>query len=484
MTSQVFTTLRKMLPILMGVCLFGLGIYALRHLLISVDPVLVKAQIKAASSLNLALAIAATAVAYAALVGYDALALRFIGKKLPAPVVALGGFLGYAFGNNIGVSVISGGAVRYRIYSAYGLDAFEVATVSGYIAAAIGTGLTLIGLAALALHPSVIPQISTFSPMTIRFAALGILLAVSGVILFVSARGLRLRLWRFTLQLPEPRSLAAQFAMTLLDVVAAAFALWILMPVGTPDLASFIAIYAIAMMVGVLSHVPGGIGVFEAVIIGTLPSSVAVSDAAAALVLFRIIYYLLPFALGFIVVALNEARLASGLVKRMFGGGPATTRPIVGALHALAPRLAALVSFGFGVYLLMVSLVPSLRSSAIQEGEFVARLVIEGGTLLLAAIGLGLIVLSQGLARRVKAAFYLTLAVLGLGTIAAVANGFSIEAVAILVAGIVLLLPFAGGFTREASLSEGLLSLIWSAMALGLALAVFSVLMFLLRASN
>ena len=117
MRPQILTTLRSILPILIGLLLFGLGIYALNHLMHSVDPALVTAQLRSTALLSLALAIAATAIGYAALVGYDALALQFIGKALPRPIVALGGYLGYAFGNTIGVSVISGGAVRYRIYS-------------------------------------------------------------------------------------------------------------------------------------------------------------------------------------------------------------------------------------------------------------------------------------------------------------------------------------------------------------------------------
>jgi phosphatidylglycerol lysyltransferase len=483
MRPQILITLRSALPVLIGIFLFGLGIYALNHLMHSVDPALVKSQIRSTAPLSLALATGATAIGYAALVGYDALALQFIGKSLPRPIVALGGFLGYAFGNTIGVSVISGGAVRYRIYSAYGLDAFQVATVSGYIAAAIGTGLTLIGLAALGLHPNVIPQISAFSPDYIRFGALGLFLILGGVILFVSARGLQLKVGRMSLHLPAPRSLAAQLAMTLVDVVAAAFALWVLMPVGTPDLSAFIAIYAIATMVGVLSHVPGGIGVFETIIIGTLPASVPVSDAAAALVLFRIIYYLLPFALGFILVSLNEARLASGVIGRLLGGVSAASRPRVEALHGLAPSLAALVTFGLGVYMLMVSLIPSVQSSVLNEGEFIAALVIEGGTLLSAMIGVVLIILSHGLARQIRAAFYLTLLALGIGTIAALMNDFSIEAAAILMMGFALLLPFAGGFNRQAKLTEGIFSLRWFALVFGAGIAALGFFFFLHRAT-
>lgn len=467
----------------MGIGLFGLGFLALSRLMHSVDPARVLVEIRASDPQALLLATLATAIGYAALVGYDALALHFIGKPLPARIVAMGGFLGYAFGNTIGISMISGGAVRYRIYSAFGLDAFEVAAVSGYIAAALGTGLTLIGLASLGLHPGVVAQVVPFSAATVRFGALAILILSVAIILFLSIGKRRLRIWRFDLGLPPPQSLAAQLAITVVDVVAAAFTLWILMPTGSPDFVSFIAVYAIATMVGVLSHVPGGIGVFETVVIGTLPVGVPASEAAAALVLFRLIYYLLPFAIGFLIVSVNEARLAGGRLGRIAGHVPSRTRPAIEALHGLAPSLAALVTFGFGAYLLMVSLMPSVRNDALGEGEFVATLLIEGGTLLSAMIGVLLIILSHGLLRRIKAAFVLTLTALGVGAFAALLNDFDIESAALLSAGALLLLPFAEGFSRRAKLTEGVFSPAWFALVLGVIVAALAFFFFVHRAT-
>ena len=483
MTQTFLSVLKRSLPILLGIGLFGLGILALSHLMHSVSPAAVMTQIRSTAPDVLLLALAGTAVGYAALVGYDALALQFIGKALPKRIVALGGFLGYAFGNTIGVSVISGGAVRYRIYSAYGLDAFEVATVSGYVAAALGTGLTLIGLAALGVHPDVVSQIISLPPEVIRFGSLAIVAVCVAGLAYASIGNRRLSVRGIDLHLPSPGSLLAQLVITLIDVIAAAFTLWILMPAGTPDFAAFIAIYAIAMMVGILTHVPGGIGVFETVVIGTLPASVAIGDAAAALVLFRIIYYLLPFALGFVIVSLNEVRLAGGKIGRLIGGVPMANRPAFEAIHGFAPSLAALLTFGLGAYLLMVALIPSVRSDAMDDGDFLATLLLEGGTLLSALIGVVLLLLSHGLLRRIRAAFVLTLAALALGAFAALLNGFDFETALILLAGAVLLLPFASGFPRQAKLTEGVFSPAWFALVTGVVIAALAFFFFLHRAT-
>ena len=174
MAGRNFQFLRAAAPILLGIMLFALGLYALYHLLKPVNPADVAAQIKATPVNALAAALGATVVGYVALIFYDWFGLRFIGKRLDRGIVALGGFLGYAFGNTIGVSVVSGGAVRYGIYSAVGLNAFEVAAISGYIAVALGTGLTIVGVGALAVHPGAVGVYLPYTSGTIQIVAAAI----------------------------------------------------------------------------------------------------------------------------------------------------------------------------------------------------------------------------------------------------------------------------------------------------------------------
>ncbi|MFZ5752356.1 MAG: lysylphosphatidylglycerol synthase domain-containing protein [Pseudomonadota bacterium] len=347
MTRPTYQSLRSAAPILLGAGLFALGLYALYHLLKPVNPADVTAQIKATPVATLAAALGATAISYVALIFYDWFGLRFIGKTLDRGIVALGGFLGYASGNTIGVSVVSGGAVRYRIHSAVGLNGFEVAAVSGYIAVALGTGLTLVGVAALAFHPGAVGALSPYAPSTIQLVAAWITAVSVALIAWMSVSQRSLSIRGHELHLPPPADLAGQLVVTLIDIAAASFALWVLLPAGKPDHATFVAVYAAATMIGVLSHVPGGIGVFETVVIGTLAASVPVGDAAAALLLFRLVYYLVPFALAFLLVALNELRLASGIGSRLLARAP-SLQPAFATLHGFAPGLVAAVAFGFG----------------------------------------------------------------------------------------------------------------------------------------
>lgn len=470
MAFRNLQSLRNALPILLGVALFALGIYALYHLLSPVDPADVAAQIRATPPLALAAALGATAVAYGALIFYDWFGLRFIGKMLDSGVVALGGFLGYAFGNTIGISVVSGGAVRYRIYSAVGLNALEVAAVSGYIGIALGTGLTLIGLAALALHPGAIGAYLPYAPGTIRALAGGAVALALAMIVWLSATQRSLAIRGYQLRLPPLPDLGGQLVVTLVDVAAAAFALWILLPEGKPDYTIFIAIYAAATMVGVLSHVPGGIGVFETVVIGTLPASVPVSDAAAALLLFRMIYYLLPFGLAFLLVALNEARLARGLRRRLLARMPAI-QPALVTLHGLVPGLVAVVAFAFGLYLLLVTMVPSVRADALAERDLAAILLLEGGTIASAVAGVTLLIVSHGLARRVSSAYWFAMAALAAGAVASLLTDAGIRNAAFLGLGAGALVPFRAAFDRPGHLTQGVFGARWFATVFGAGLA-------------
>lgn len=452
MSRPILTALKRYGPILLAGVLFAMGIYALVHLLRPVHPGEIMAQVRAMPGSSLALAFGATAIAYAALVCYDWFGLRFIRRELPGSVVALGGFLAFAFGNTIGVSAISGGAVRYRLYAAVGLSAMEVAAVSAYVAMALGTGLTLVGLGALAIHPHAIAHYLPYAPGTIRLAAAGALVGTLAVILTVSIRQSNLHLFRVTMHMPPPRDLLGQAVVTLIDIAAASFALWILLPAGKPDFATFLAVYSAAIMIGVLSHVPGGVGVFETVVLGVMPAAVPVSEAAAALLLFRLIYYLVPFALGFLVVALTEARTLSRLARRLL---PRPAEPLVAALHGLAPSLVAAVACGYGIYLGLISLVPGMRSEALAGGDLAAAILTQGGTLASALAGAGLVVLSFGLARRQRSAFIATILLMLAGAGIALADRLDLENAVFLGLGALLLVPFRGAFDQPGRGASG-----------------------------
>ncbi len=479
MNAQLRMLLRRSLPILIGILLFFLGLYALFHLMQSVNAADVFAQMRATPLGNLVAAICATAIGYVALMGYDWSALQFLEKPMPGRVVALGSFLGCAFGNTIGISVISGGAVRYRIYAAFGLNGFEVAALSSYIAIAMGVGLTWIGITALAIYPSALQGLIPLTVDVVRLWAIAGSVGMFVLIFGISAFGGVLRFWRFEFAMPPVRILSVQLVANFADVVMAALTLYLLLPAGIPDFPAFIAIYAAATMVGVLSHVPGGVGVFETVIMAAMPEGSAVGDVAAGLLMFRIVYYLLPFAVAFLMVSFNEARHAGGFITRRFGDVPAALRPEFSAISGIVPGLVGFLVLCLGAYLLLVSVWPTARAGTVHQGELIAAILREGGTLLSSVAGVVLLILSHGLVRRVSGAYWLTLITLAGGILAAVFNDLDLESAALLAISAVALLPFSGAFHRHTKLTEGVFGPAWFALVLAILASVGAVFFFL-----
>jgi phosphatidylglycerol lysyltransferase len=459
-------------PILLGIALFALGVFALYQLLKSVNPTDVLKQARATPPATLAASLGATFLGYVALIGYDWSALRYLGKKLPARIIAIGGFLGYSFGNTIGISIVSGGAVRYRIYSAFGLNAFEVARVSTFVALAFGFGVTVIGLAALAFHPYALQSVLPWSPALTRFVATVSAAGLLGVLTWSAVSGKTFRLKKLEIAAPSPGILLGQLAFTLIDIIMAALTLYVLLPAGVPDFITFVAIFAAAAMAGVLSHVPGGVGVFESVIIASMPAGVPLDQVAAGLLMYRLAYYLVPFALALVFVALNEARLAGGLAARLLGDVSEQMQPIARTATSVAPSATGTMAFGLGVYLLLMAFVPSAIPDQIDPNDLLAAVLLEGGALFSAALGVVLILLSQGLIRRISGAFWLTESALVAGALASMLNGLDIESALLLIAAATVLWPLRAEFFRSAKLTQGVLTPGWFALVAGIVLGV------------
>lgn len=448
--------LKKHGPVLITVLLLAAGFYALYKLLAPLDFQEVLVSIRATPTHTYVLAISATVVAYCGLIGYDWSAIRYIGKRLPLPSIALGGFLGYAFGNTIGLSALSGGAVRYRIYTSLGLTGYDIAAISGFAAMAYGVGATLIGLGALALHPAALAGVTAIPPETLRPMAFVALLVLVGVILYGAARGACLRIGRFSIRAPSLGNVTAQFGFSLIDISAAAFALYVLLPSGDLNYITFLAVFAVATMIGVASHVPGGVGVFETVVIAALGSSVPLSDAVTGLLLFRLIYFLLPFVLAMILLSLSEIWMATGR------GGAAYARiePVIQAGQAIIPLAMGVLVLVSGLFMMFSGL---LRNPVTVDtlGQVLPLVVIEGGALLSSIVGSALVVLALGLFRRSRVAFWLVLLALGVGIFAALLHGNDFDRVLILAAMMLLLLPCRREFYRAARLGQGALSGEW-----------------------
>lgn len=457
---------RQFLPYVVAFLLFGAGLYALNRLLAPVDIREVAAQIRGTPWHVTGIAVLTTMAGYLFLAGYDWSALRHIGKPLPLPVAMTGGLMAYAFGNTIGLSAISGAAVRWRVYSGLGLDGYDIAAISTFTAASFGIAASLIGFTALAVHPGALGPILPLPEPTIRLLAIAAVCAVVAPLLWAAITRSELRIGRFRLHAPSLSVLGSQLVICLGDIVFSALTLYILLPDAGIGFPTFLAVFAAALMAGVVSHVPGGVGVFESVIIAAMPAGVPIDNVAAALLLYRLIYYLLPFALALILLALYEGWRLLGRRQPHTALGRALTsiEPALRAVSPLAPLLLAVMVFGSGLWMSVSALLPPMtEASELAESIFPLAFV-EGSILLTSALGAGLIVLSLGVVRRSLGAFWLTVAAMLTGAAFAVLEGVDPQQAAALVAGVLVLMPFRRAFHRRSLLTHSALTPGWIAL--------------------
>ena len=254
------------------------------------------------------------AAAYLTLTFYDWFALRTIGKDhVPYRVAALAGFCSYSIGHNVGFTVFTGGSVRYRIYSAWGLGAIDVAKICFVAGLTFWLGnIAVLGLG-ITLHPEAATAVDQLPPAINRLIGLAALAALAGYITWVSLAPRKIGRSTWFVTLPRGRSTLVQVGIGILDLTLCAAAMYMLMP-STPyiDPVSLAVIFVTATLLGFASHAPGGLGVFDAALLVALPQFDK-GELVGALLLFRLFYYIVPFALSLSLMGARELslRLAS-----------------------------------------------------------------------------------------------------------------------------------------------------------------------------
>lgn len=251
-------------------------------------------------------------LAYLMLVTYDWLAIRLLTKSIPLRRIALTAFTAFAFSNNLGFAVVTGGSLRYRGYRPLGFSAGDVAVVTLYshVCFFVGAGVVL---AAAALGDGEMLSRAVGLPITMVW--LGGLAAGLGVLAYLVLAGRvgrPVRIWRFSLPIPRLPIALGQTVTSTIDVLATAGALYLLVPQPFPlDFLTFAGVTIAAIGAGAASHVPGGLGVIEAVLLVTVPPD-AKAGLLAALLLFRLLYYLVPLGLATVLILVDMTTKGRG----------------------------------------------------------------------------------------------------------------------------------------------------------------------------
>lgn len=459
---------RTLITLLLVLLLAALGFSALTHLLREVHLHDVRQAFARIDSGRFLLALAFTAASYLALTLYDVLALRAIGRPLPYGTAALASFTSYTLSHNLGLALLTGGSARYRVYSAEGLAIGDVARVVTLAGMSFWGGIFVLTGAMLATNPSHVTLGSlALPPWLWRLAGLGLLAGIAGLLLWAGRDGRDLHLLRWRVPLPGYRLALAQIGVATFDVAAASTVLFVLVPgMSLAQWPAFFMGYILAIVAALISHVPGGIGIFEAVIVATLPST-AQPGLVAALLAYRLIYYLLPLFIAGTIVAAQEG-------QRWHHPLRTTLRGVHAVVSSIAPAMvAALVFLGGGV-LLVSGALPAVPSRMALLYKLLPLPFMEASHLAASLVGAMLLLLAPGLYNRLDGAFWLTRALLLAGAAFSLLKGLDYEeaSVMLLLAG--LLQWTRAAFYRRSRLTREVFSPGWLAtVAVVLGLAVW-----------
>lgn len=448
--------LRYLGPVLIA-AVFLLAVYLLYHKLKSYSIAQIRESIQQISYGRIGVSLFLMIINYMILVGYDWLALKAIHKKLPLPRVGLVSFVGQAVSYNFG-ALLGGTSVRYRFYTAWGFTLTEIVRLVLMLAVTFWVGaLGLCGIIFMIAPPVIPDELLRHMPIAdVRILGVILFLAACSYLVLCFTVRKPVHIFGKEFVFPAPRIAVAQFIVAGVDIVAAAACMYVLLPgdLGVSFI-DFLPSYLMAQVAVVLTHIPGGVGVFELVILH-LTQTAHEQTVFAAVLLFRIIYYIIPLLAAALLLAVYEARQRRQMLREAGRW-----------LSVLSHSIAAYMAFVGGLILLVSSTLPTLPQSVALLTAYLPRGVLYAGHFICALSGAALLFVSYGLERRQSRAFKLTVMLLLLGMAGALLKGFSWE-VALMIAVVLLAVCLARRrFYRSSFFWEEPIPLYWLAGALG-----------------
>ena len=405
-------------------------------------------------------ALSFTAASYWLLSSYDALALRYRRKVIPYSRIVFTSFIAYSFGHTLGFAAFTGAAIRFRLYSTAGVTAVDVATISAFCSLSIGIGLaTLSGVSLLADPEQAASLLHLHQGWSV---AVGVLLlsAVIAYGLWASlARGeLEIRGW--ALRPPGPAIGLVQILLSVVDLSLSTAVLWWLLPEEAHiSFIAFVGVYAAAVIAGIISHVPGGIGVFETVVLYALPD-VSREALLGSLLAYRVVYYLVPLLFGTLLFGTKEVSAQRGRFARARELASIYIAPVV-------PQIAGALTFLAGALLLLSGATPGVDERLHALYQFLPLIVVEASHLAGSVIGLGLLILARALFRRVHAAYHITFWLLTAGIFASLLKGLDFEEASVLALVLGVLALGRNAFHRPTALLSERITPVWIVSIIG-----------------
>jgi phosphatidylglycerol lysyltransferase len=435
--------------------LFGVALWTLHHELAAYTYHDIVKAFLGVPAAHLAAAIALTALSYLMQTGYDVIGLRYAEERLGYGRTALAAFIGYAFSNTVGYSVLSGGSVRLRLYSGWGLSTLAASKVIAFGVVTFWVGFLAVSGAVFLVDPLTIPSalhlpFASLKPLGALFLAV---VAAYGVLCLARRRPFAAR--GIELPVPRPALLAAQIPVAALDWACASGALFVLLPDGAGiTYPGLLGAYLLAQIAGTASQVPGGLGVFETVMVVLLAPALPASAVLGTLVAFRAVYYFLPLASAAVLLGGHELLARREGVQRV-------ARAVGRVAPAVVPMAFAAIAFLGGAILLFSGATPTVEWRLSWLMDAIPLPVMELSHFVGSVVGAGLLILAWGLQRRLDAAYLATMALLAVGVAVSLLKGLDYEEAVTLAVMLAALAPCRSYFHRKTAITSERIRASW-----------------------
>ncbi len=436
------------------VVLFILALVAMHHVIGEFTWDDIRKELFLLDNTYIALSILATVASYLLLTIFDWIGIRLTGKRVPFSSLVMTAFIANALGHNLGMATLTGGTVRLRAYSDNGLHASEIA----HIIATASIGFMLGGLFWLGVtlfnEPAYASQTFPISENSLYMLGVFLLLAVAGALLFLILGKRAVSIGKYRIHFPVWYDGLLMLAVSITELACAAAALYILLPYqANISYVAFIGLYVIAVFAGLISTVPGGLGVFEATMIALLPT-VPAHQVLATILAYRGIYYVLPLFFALLIIGMRVIRENASFLSRRLTSTQRWTTPFV------APAFSLLVFFA-GAALVLNGNLPLQLSTSDVANLPVALPILELSHISASALGVALLILARGLYQRIGLAWWLCIAGLSLAVILTMLVGFRWPLSLALIALIAALWSARRRFNRDAALFDPARNMTW-----------------------
>jgi phosphatidylglycerol lysyltransferase len=405
---------------LAALLVFAGVVLVLHHQLAHLHVRSVLARLHAIPRRQVVAALATAAASYWLLSTYEVLAFAYLRRVIPYTRILFTSFIAYSFGHTLGFAAFTGTAIRFRLYSSAGCSAVDVATVSAFCSLSFGIGLATVSGLSLFLAPTHAVSVLRLHHNWSLLLGTLLLAAVAAYLLWACLARVTLEIRGWALRAPGPAIGLAQIAVGILDLCLASAVLWWLLPAeANVGFITFLGVYAVAVIAGIVSHVPGGVGVFEAVVLLTLPG-VPADALLGSLLAYRAVYYLVPLVFATLLFGTKELAAQRPALARAQQWASLYIAPVV-------PQVAGGLIFLAGALLLFSGSTPAVDARLAFLDRFLPLAVLEISHLTGSIVGVALLVLARALFRRVQAAYHISVWLLLAGIFASLLKGLDFE---------------------------------------------------------